>query len=203
MNIKRILVLGGTGFVGRHLLARLSGLQLRTVVPTRRRDRARHLLPLPTTEIIEADIHDDATLRALVAHSDAVINLVGILHGSGADFERAHATLTELAQATPMRSGCIARELTKLHEEFVRGTLLELAEARDSWRGEIVLVLGAYIPEQRETEVTSDALDERILRELEAGLHSKTIAERLAAWSGRPKRDIYERVVELKRLKSG
>jgi 16S rRNA (cytidine1402-2'-O)-methyltransferase len=115
--------------------------------------------------------------------------------------ERAHATLTELAEATPLRFACIARELTKLHEEFVRGTLLELAEARDSWRGEIVLVLGAYSPDRRETDVTDEALDERILRELAAGTHSKTIAERLAAWSGRPKRDVYERVVELKRQK--
>lgn len=93
MTTKPILVLGGTGFVGRHILARLNSLQLRTLVPTRRRDRARHLLPLPTNEIVEADIHDDATLHGLVAQSEAVINLVGILHGSGADFERAHVTL--------------------------------------------------------------------------------------------------------------
>lgn len=93
MTIKRILVLGGTGFVGRHIVARLNGMQLRTLVPTRRLDRARHLLPLPTTEIIEADIHDDRALSRLVAQSDAVINLVGILHGSGADFASAHTTL--------------------------------------------------------------------------------------------------------------
>ncbi len=42
-------------------------------------------------------------------------------------------------------------------------------------------------------------LDERIDRELDAGTHAKTIAERLAAWSGRPKREVYERVVQRKR----
>lgn len=93
MIIHRILVLGGTGFVGRHIVARLNSAQYRVVVPTRRRDRARHLLPLPATEVVEADIHRDEVLDGLVAQCDAVINLVGILHGSGADFERAHVQL--------------------------------------------------------------------------------------------------------------
>jgi 16S rRNA (cytidine1402-2'-O)-methyltransferase len=113
--------------------------------------------------------------------------------------ERTAATLLELSQATPDREACVARELTKIHEELVRGTLTTLAGDRDGWRGEVVIVLGAWSPETRESMIDDVTLDARIDRELSAGTHSKTIAERLAAWSGRPKRDVYERVVTRKR----
>ncbi|MCX8116286.1 MAG: complex I NDUFA9 subunit family protein, partial [Burkholderiaceae bacterium] len=63
------------------------------LVPARRRDKAKHLILLPTCEVVEADIHDDAALDRLAAGQDAVINLVGILHGTQADFTRVHAEL--------------------------------------------------------------------------------------------------------------
>jgi len=111
--------------------------------------------------------------------------------------ERTAETLTELATAMPGRAAAVARELTKMHEEIVRGTLTELAVPRE-WRGEIALVLGAWEPEAREDEINETAIDARIDKELANGLHSKTIAERIAAWSGRPKREIYERVITRK-----
>jgi 16S rRNA (cytidine1402-2'-O)-methyltransferase len=110
--------------------------------------------------------------------------------------ERTADTLTELAAAMPGRAVAVARELTKLHEEIVRGTLASL-EPRE-WRGEIAIVLGAWEPDARGDEISDVAIDERIDKELASGLHSKTIAERLAAWSGRPKREIYERVIARK-----
>lgn len=113
--------------------------------------------------------------------------------------ERTGATLQELAEATPGRQAAVARELTKMHEEIVRGTLASLAIERESWRGEVAIVLGPWAPETREAAIDDEALDARIDRELAAGIHSKTIAERVAAWSGRPKREIYERVVIRKR----
>jgi len=96
--MSRLLVIGGTGFIGSHVVARLIHAGHSVVAPTRRRQRARHLLPLPTLEVIEADVHDDPTLDRLVAGCDAVINLVGILHSRsgapyGADFARAHVEL--------------------------------------------------------------------------------------------------------------
>jgi len=112
--------------------------------------------------------------------------------------ERTKATLEELAEATPDRPACVARELTKLHEEVARGTVASLAE-RESWRGEVVIVLGAWEPASREATIDDAAIDARIDRELADGLHAKTIAERIAAWSGRPKREIYERVVSRKK----
>lgn len=111
--------------------------------------------------------------------------------------ERTSATLAELAALMPDRAACVARELTKLHEEFVRGTLSTLAVA-DGWRGEIAIVLGAWSPQAREETIDDAAVDRRIDAELDAGAHAKTAAERVAAWSGRPKRAIYERVVRRK-----
>lgn len=95
MQYKNVLVIGGSGFVGRYLVNELVGRGCRVLVPSRRRDKAKHLILLPTCDVVEADVHDDATLDHLVAGQQAVINLVGILHGSQARFERAHVTLTQ------------------------------------------------------------------------------------------------------------
>lgn len=93
MRYEDILVLGGSGFVGRHLVAALAGRGVRVTVPSRRRERAKHLLPLPTVEVVECDVNRRETLSALAAGRDAVVNLVGILHGPG--FARAHVELPQ------------------------------------------------------------------------------------------------------------
>lgn len=107
-------------------------------------------------------------------------------------------TLRELADATPDRPACVARELTKLHEELVRGTCAGLASLEREWIGEIALVLGAHQPAEREARVDDGALDARIDEGLSKGEHARALAERLAAWSGRSKRDVYERVTARK-----
>ncbi|MDP1898868.1 MAG: complex I NDUFA9 subunit family protein [Rubrivivax sp.] len=91
-----ILVLGGTGFVGRAVcecLVERSRGGGRVVVPTRRLQHGLHLRSLPTLELVQADVHDDAQLERLVAGADAVINLVAILHGSRAAFDAVHIEL--------------------------------------------------------------------------------------------------------------
>lgn len=112
MKPHRVLVLGGSGFIGRRIVARLAALSRRVVVPTRRRERVRNLLPLPSVEVVQADVHDDAQLASLVTGADAVINLVGILHGRrgspwGPDFDKAHvrlpARVIEAARKTGVR----------------------------------------------------------------------------------------------------
>ena len=86
-----VLVVGGSGFVGRHIVPRLVTAGHRVVVPTRRRDNARHLFLLPTVQVVEADAGDPATLRHLLDGCAAVVNLVGILNeASGETFDRAH-----------------------------------------------------------------------------------------------------------------
>ncbi len=110
MEYRRVLVIGGSGFIGASLAARLVATNREVIVPTRRPLRAAHLRPLPTVEIRAADIHDDRELDALVAGSDAVVNLVGILHGSsaepfGAEFALAHVTLPGRIAAACARHG--------------------------------------------------------------------------------------------------
>lgn len=95
MRHRNILVIGGAGFVGRYIVSELAGRGCRVLVPARRRDRAKHLITLPTCDVVEADVHDDASLQALAAGQDAAINLAGILHGSQARFEQVHVALTQ------------------------------------------------------------------------------------------------------------
>jgi NADH dehydrogenase len=90
---KKVCILGGGGFVGRHLASQLAAQGWRITVPARQRQRDKDLLVLPTAEVIEADIHNPAVLERLFAGQDVVINLVGILHGSHKDFIRAHVKL--------------------------------------------------------------------------------------------------------------
>lgn len=100
MNGKNVLLLGGTGFIGYAVAEQLSRRGFDVTVPTRHVARARHLLVLPTVEIVEADVHDRATLDACVRSQNAVINLIGILHG---DFERAHVALPKAVAESCVR----------------------------------------------------------------------------------------------------
>lgn len=121
MRCDDILVVGGSGFVGRHLVAALAARGARVTVPTRRRERAKHLLPLPTVEVIETDVGRPGELERLAAGRDAVVNLAGVLHSRrgrrdergphdyGPDFARVHV---ELAQAVV--NGCHAAGVKRL-----------------------------------------------------------------------------------------
>ena len=106
----KILVLGATGFVGSSVCERLversgGGADGRIRVATRHRTRARHLQLLPTVEIAAGDVHDDETLAWMLRDTDAVINLVAILHGSEAEFERVHVRLPERLAAACLKAG--------------------------------------------------------------------------------------------------
>ncbi len=97
-----ILILGGTGFVGRAICSKLVAGGHSITVPTRKRDNARALFPLPSVTVEEADCADLATLSRLAQGKDAVINLVGILNGN---FERMHVTLTATILAACKAAG--------------------------------------------------------------------------------------------------
>ncbi len=97
-----VCVLGGTGFVGRSLAARLVSAGYNVRVPTRHEARHRELLVLPGVELIEADVHDERTLNQLFSGVHAAINLVGILNEKGrkgTGFHYAHVALVEKVAA--------------------------------------------------------------------------------------------------------
>lgn len=96
-NLK-ILILGGSGFVGGHLIARLARDHHKITVLSRRPQRCRHLKVIPDLSLIAADCHDPNTLLTHCEGQDVVINLVGILNEKGdrgKGFRHAHVELTE------------------------------------------------------------------------------------------------------------
>ncbi|MFM7000876.1 MAG: NAD-dependent epimerase/dehydratase family protein, partial [Limnohabitans sp.] len=85
MNIRpRILVLGGTGFVGRQVCEQLARLGWRITVPTRRAANAEAIMHLPGLTVVEASVHKASDLDRLMPGHDAVVNLVAVLHGDEA-----------------------------------------------------------------------------------------------------------------------
>jgi NADH dehydrogenase len=94
MKVSSVCVIGGAGFVGSHIVQQLAARGIAVRVPTRRRERAKALIVLPTVDVVNADVHDPAALERLVAGNDAVISLAGILHERDAgDFARIHTEL--------------------------------------------------------------------------------------------------------------
>ncbi|MCK9514906.1 MAG: complex I NDUFA9 subunit family protein [Ottowia sp.] len=104
----RILVLGGSGFVGRHLMERLQRLDhlgVTVTVPTRRIASARELWTLTSVQAVEADVMQDGVLEQLLPGHDAVVNLVGRLHGKHAEFDALHVQLPRRLAAACAASG--------------------------------------------------------------------------------------------------
>ena len=92
------MVLGGTGFLGTRLVARLIKDGHRVTVLSRDRESHRHLLVLPGLTLENCDIYQEAQLSERFRGKDVIINLVGILNErgfSGAGFRRAHVELTQ------------------------------------------------------------------------------------------------------------
>ena len=106
MTPKRFVVLGGTGFIGSHLLAALAGDGHRITVLSRNREQKRAINVLPNVRTISTDVYDRASLEKHVAGHDAVINLVGILNETGgATFTHTHVDLTATLIAACRQAG--------------------------------------------------------------------------------------------------
>lgn len=91
--MKRVVVLGGTGFIGQTVCELLARAGIKATIPTRSPQAGKRLAHLPNVTVVQADIHEQDTLTTLIAGHDAVINLVAILHGTQRQFERAHVEL--------------------------------------------------------------------------------------------------------------
>lgn len=136
---QKILVLGGSGFVGRHVCSRLSLQHHQITVPTRRLP-ARHIQMMPGVTVVQADVHDTKQLQALVHGHDVVINLIAILHGTEETFTHAHVTLpANLARA------CHAEHVTRLIHISALGADVHGPSMyqRSKARGELALLSAA------------------------------------------------------------
>ena len=111
MELKKVLLIGGSGFVGGWIANRLSERGIRVIIPTRHRDHTKKVTLMPTVYAVEADIHQPEELSALMDGVDAVINLVGILHDSdssqpyGKRFAAAHVELPKKIFAAMQQKG--------------------------------------------------------------------------------------------------
>ncbi|MEJ7668399.1 MAG: complex I NDUFA9 subunit family protein [Casimicrobiaceae bacterium] len=111
MTPAEVVVLGGSGFVGRHVVAKLVDRGHRVRIPTRRREEAKHLILLPTARVVDADVHDPAVLVPLLRGAAAVVNLIGILNEVGREtFARAHVDLARTV-VTACKSAGVSRLL--------------------------------------------------------------------------------------------
>ena len=111
MELKKVLLIGGSGFVGGWVANRLSERGIRVIIPTRHRDHSKQVILLPTVYTVEADVHDPQQLAELMIGVDAVVNLVGILHDGdstqpyGKRFAAAHVELPKKIVAAMQASG--------------------------------------------------------------------------------------------------
>ena len=97
MKLLSICILGGTGFLGTRLVARLIKDGHQVTVLSRDREQHKHLLVLPGLTLENCDVYDEAQLSERFRGKDVVINLVGILNErgfGGEGFRRAHTELT-------------------------------------------------------------------------------------------------------------
>lgn len=105
MNSNRVVVFGGSGFLGSKLVAALSESGYTVIVPTRRGDSARHLTLLPQVQVVEIEDFSEAPLTGLLAGASAVYFLIGILHERRpGDFGRIHVELLKRVLAAAGRA---------------------------------------------------------------------------------------------------
>jgi NADH dehydrogenase len=112
MRHQNVVVFGGSGFIGSHLVARLAADGRRVTLVTSRRENAQQLILLPTVDVVEGDIFDDAFLSRVLTRQDAVINLVGVLHGDrgspyGKSFARAHVEIPKRLTSVAKQQGAL------------------------------------------------------------------------------------------------
>jgi 16S rRNA (cytidine1402-2'-O)-methyltransferase len=130
----------------------------------------------------------------------ALIDATLVMFESG---NRVQETLADLAAVMGGRDAAICRELTKLHEEVRRARVAELAGMADTLetRGEFVLVIG---PPAADAQVMAQSdLDDLLQSALQRGDSVKDAVAHAVEISGRPRREIYARALELARQRRG
>jgi uncharacterized protein YbjT (DUF2867 family) len=132
----KIIVLGGSGFIGRHVCEKLSAAGHSITVPTRRLSSAKHLLPLPRLQLVQCNAHDSAQLARAVAGHDVLVNLIAVLHGDEKRFDAVHVQLPQSIAAV-----CHAAGVPRIVHISALGAALDAPSLyqRSKARGEAVL----------------------------------------------------------------
>jgi nucleoside-diphosphate-sugar epimerase len=150
--MRKICLLGGTGFVGKQLTNRLFQMGWQIRVLTRQREKHRDILVLPTLELVSTD-YSQEQLNEQLAGCDAVINLVGILNETGrkgAGFRKAHVELSRNVIAACHKND-IKRlcHISALNADAKQGTshyLRTKGEAEDMLHGASALQVTSFRP---------------------------------------------------------
>lgn len=128
---------------------------------------------------------------------------VGELGSTVVCYESPHRLVAALADVEEVlgegRSVVVARELSKMHEEFVRGTageLVEIFERRGEVHGEIVLMLGAAVDEGEED--VDELVDAKIRELLDDGMRPRGIKEVVSELFDVPRSSLYDRIQQIK-----
>jgi len=153
-HAKTVAVMGGSGFLGRHLSARLVRLGYAVVIPTRRRARASRALFLPGIELRSANISQFESMRRALRGCDAVINLVGILNERGHNGSGFHTAHVELAEN--MMRAC--------HDVGIHRVIQVSALKANAERGPSHYLLSKGQAEQVVQRQSGDEIDYTILR---------------------------------------
>jgi len=125
---RHVCVLGGSGFVGTHLVNRLASEGYQVTVLSRRPERQRHLLVLPTVSVIAADVFDEEALVTCFSGMDTVVNLIGLLNETTKhSFASVHVDLARKV-ANACRSSGVRRVLhmSALNADEARGASVYL-----------------------------------------------------------------------------
>lgn len=150
----RALVLGGSGFVGNHVCEHLHRQGWHITVPTRQHAAGKHLLSLPSLQLVEADVFEPGVVAGLLPGHDAVINLIAVLHGSDKTFARVHVEWPrQLAKA------CIQAGVRRLVHVSALG-----ADASGPSRYQRSKAAGEAVLHQAAQAAGAAALDVTILR---------------------------------------
>lgn len=108
MKQHTVCIVGGSGFVGTHIASRLARDGHNIKVLSRRPERRRHLLVLPTVKVLQANVHEEKQLQRHFEGCDTVVNLVGILNEKGDDgkgFQRVHVDLAQKVVNAALSAG--------------------------------------------------------------------------------------------------
>jgi 16S rRNA (cytidine1402-2'-O)-methyltransferase len=114
--------------------------------------------------------------------------------------KRVHATLSELYSVWGDRPAALMRELTKIHEETLRGTLSSLSELteKEEPRGECVLAVGGADPDKNKSGATEDDVDAMLQKLISGGMRVKDAAKQVSAVLDVPRNEVYERALRLR-----